>query len=274
MLNLIEQVSQIAPVGGAVLDALRREILAIDGGWTRVYSDYHTGGWLTLSLLNSTGDAADTIIADCTPVETSLLGSMPQTRDFLRSLGLKYMWVRLAKFEPNAFFWEHRDYQEVERVGRFRLHIPVITSPACSMIISDVKIHLAGGYIWKLNPMHRHAASNLGAQERVHILADCYSDDALDRLVAAEYLDERWVAELPPPPPGALDDALGTSLTLARQGRHTEAEHLLLKLYHEYRLGEGECYDLVAGMYQKLGDRARQEQWEENKLRFLGPGTR
>lgn len=273
MPDLIEQVSQIAQVDDSTLEGLRREILSIEDEWTQVYSEYHTGGWLTLSLLNSTGNPTDTIIEDCTPVETSLLAKLPLTRAFLESLGLSYMWVRLAKFEPDAFFWEHRDYQEVKKVDRFRLHVPIITSPASTLVVAGVKIYLASGYVWKINPVHRHAASNFGTEARIHILADCYGDRTLNNLIEAETLDDSWISNLPSASDEVLMNASRASEMLAGQGEWQSAEHLLLKMFHEYKLGEGACYDLVSRMYRALGDNDRGELWQQNKSKFLGVGV-
>jgi hypothetical protein len=186
MINLTEQVSQIFRLEDKVLRAIQREVSSLDEQWTNVYSDYHTGGWQTLSLLNSTSRPTDTVIEDCEPVETSLLEKMPETRALLRGLGFRYMWARLAKLEVSAFMHEHRDYQELKDVGRLRLHIPVITNPFSSIVIDRTRIHLALGYVWKLNPIHRHAAANFGKEARIHIILDCYIDDALDALVSAE----------------------------------------------------------------------------------------
>ena len=124
MKDLTGQVSQIFRLDDTQLRAVQREIAALNTQWTNVYSDYHTGGWQTLSLLNRTSRPTDTVIEDCDPIETSLLEDLPETRALLRGLGFRYMWARLAKLEVNAFMHEHRDYQELRNVRRLRLHIP------------------------------------------------------------------------------------------------------------------------------------------------------
>lgn len=271
MLSLTEQVSQLARLDGNTLRAIQEEVLLIDEPWTNVYSDYHTGGWQTLSLLNNTSRPNDTVISDCEPVETSLLLKMPNIRAALRNLGLRYMWVRLARLEPDSFMLEHRDYQELKNVRRLRLHIPVTSNPYASIVIDRVRVHLAVGYLWKLNPLHRHAASNFGKEPRVHIILDCYADEALDALMRAETLDPICVYGLPLPPSAALADAVRAAERLARVGDFRSAEHQLLRMYHEYNLEEGHAYELVSRMYSSLGDDSKSELWMSNKLRFLQP---
>jgi hypothetical protein len=271
MSNLTEQVSQIFRLEDAQLRAVQQEVARLNTEWTNVYSDYHTGGWQTLSLLNRTSEPTDTIIEDCEPVETSLLKQMPETRALLRGLGFRYMWARLAKLKVSAFMHEHRDYQELRNVSRLRLHIPVITNPFSSIVIDRTRIHLALGYIWKLNPIHRHAAGNFGKEPRVHIILDCYVDEALEALVSTETLDPICVYGLPVPSDREIEEVVTAARLMAANGEHTSAEHHILKLFHEYNLIEGFAYELVSRMYSALGDSFRSELWLNNKARFLQP---
>lgn len=268
--RLIGQVSQLGTVDASALEGMRLEVLALEREWTRVYSDYHTGGWLTLSLLNSTSEATDTTIRDCVPTETELLSAMPHTRAFLRGLDLNYMWVRLAKLEPGTIFWEHRDYQELDDVERLRLHVPVVTNAGASLIIEGTKVHLTAGHIWKLNPRHRHGASNLGADARVHILMDCYGSETLGRMLESETLDERSVTELPGAPEEELAAIVADATRAAAGGDYDGAEYSLLKLFHIYHLEEGAGYDLIARMYDSLGQPQRAEEWRGRRAKFLG----
>lgn len=271
MAGLTDQVSQLFRLEDEALRALQREVSTLEARWTNVYSDYHTGGWQTLSLLNSTSSPTDTLIEDCDPVETSLLEKMPDTRAVLRGLGFKYMWARLAKLEVNAFMHEHRDYQELKHVRRLRLHIPVITNPFSSIVIEGTRIHLALGYIWKLNPIYPHAAANFGKEARIHIILDCYVDEALDALVSAQTLDPICVYSLPRPSAREIEEAVSTAERLARLGDDTSAEHHILKLFHEYKLSEGYAYELVSRMYGAVGDSYRSELWLNNRSKFLEP---
>lgn len=271
MKNLTEQVSQIFRLEDAQLRALQREVASLDVQWTNVYSEYHTGGWQTLSLLNRTSKPTDTIIEDCEPVETSLLERMPETRALLRGLGFRYLFGRLAKLEVNAFIYEHRDYQELRNERLLRLHIPVITNPFSSIVVDRTRIHLALGYIWKLNPIHRHAAANFGKEPRIHIILDCHVDEALEVLLSAETLDPICVYGLPVPSEREIEETMVTAKRLASNGDHTLAEHSILRMFHEYNLTEGFAYDLVSCMYSALGDSHKSELWLHKKARFLQP---
>lgn len=269
MNELIRQVSRLTEIDRPVLREVQREVSLVESGWTSVYSDYHTGGWHTLSLLNSSRKATDTIISDCEPGETDLLLEMPATRSLLRGLGFHYMWVRLAKLEPGTFFWEHRDYQELEKVNRFRIHVPIITNESSYLILDGARIHLPAGHLWKLDPVHRHGACNFGGEARVHLLLDCYRDEALNRHLEHESIERGWFSNLPAPTHSDIAGALARARSLALDGDEEEAELSLLKLFHTYALEEGESYDLVSRMYGSLGEHARSELWQRKKGKFL-----
>lgn len=272
--SMMRQVSQIGEIGEATLRSMQEEISSIDEEWTAVYSDYHTGTWLSLSLMSATGESTDTTISDCEPCETALLAAMPTTRAYLEELGLKYMWARLVKIEPNGFVWEHRDYQDMADIQRVRLHIPIITNRSAGIVVGGRRVHLAAGHIWKLNPIYRHGAANLGFESRTHILLDCYPNKKLDEMIRTERLDERWVYELPPIPADVLSRTTEISKTMARLGYTTSAERLLLKMFHSYRQKPGATYDLVCRMWQDLGDPQRSQYWLDNKTKFLGLDNR
>lgn len=120
----LHQVARLGKLDPGMLDRLRHEALTVPSEWVAEYGQYQSGEWWTLSLLNDSGVPTDVIIQDCDPVETTLLRRMPVTRKFLSSLGLRYMWARLARLGSNSFLWEHRDYGELSESERHRLHVP------------------------------------------------------------------------------------------------------------------------------------------------------
>ncbi len=121
---LAGQIAQLDAVDSVQLERMRHEALTARAPWKAEYGAYQSGGWLTTSLMNASGDAADVTIGDCAARPTDLLSQMPATAALLAELGLDYMWVRLARLEANAFLWEHRDYDELDQIERHRLHIP------------------------------------------------------------------------------------------------------------------------------------------------------
>jgi hypothetical protein len=98
----LQQIARLDRLDPSLLERLCHEVLTVPCEWVSEYGQYQSGGWWTLSLLNDSGVPTDVTIKDCNPIETTLLQRMPVTRSFLSSLGLRYMWVRLARLGRSA----------------------------------------------------------------------------------------------------------------------------------------------------------------------------
>lgn len=270
--TLADQVACLDRLDDALLERLRHEVLTVPTGWKTEYGDYQSGGWGTLSLLNATGDPADVTIADCDPVETSLLAAMPTARTLLRALGLRYMWVRLARLDANAFLWEHRDYTELDEVDRYRLHIPVVTNSSAFLVTGGTAVHMTAGRIWRLTPTYAHGVCNLLGPERIHLIADCYADRRLDELTADPQLPDSGVRRLPPATEADLARHARTAAGMAGLGYVQAAERYLLRLFYAYALPEGRVYDLIADLYEHRDDDVAASDWRAKKTLMLGRG--
>lgn len=270
MTSLAQQVACTGTIDADVLERVRHETLTIPDGWVAQYGEYQSGGWGTLSLLNDTGTATDVTITDCEPVETSLLASMPATRQLLADLGLRYMWARIARLDAGAYLWEHRDYGELKSVERHRLHIPIVTSPSAYLVVGGSAIHLATGNIWRLTPTFAHGACNLYGPARFHLILDCYAGPELAALTANQQLPDNCVRPLPPVGDDLLQQQFNRALSLARLGYTGAAEEHLLRLYFNHALSEGHAYDLITGLYDAIGDTQTAEVWRSRKSVLLG----
>jgi Aspartyl/Asparaginyl beta-hydroxylase len=267
---LLHQVARLDRLDPGLLERLRHEALTVPSEWVAEYGQYQSGGWWTLSLLNDTGHPTDVTIKDCDPVETTLLKQMPATRKFLSSLGLRYMWVRLARLGPNSFLWEHRDYGELGEAERHRLHVPLVTNSSAALVTGGAKVHLRAGHLWRLTPTHVHGACNMLGPDRLHLILDCYAEESLARASAGEQLSETDVVRLPAATKAQLDEHLATARSLASLGYERSAEKHLLRLFYEYTLPEGCVYDLIASLYDSLDRVTEAESWRANKTVLLG----
>ncbi|MFH8520476.1 aspartyl/asparaginyl beta-hydroxylase domain-containing protein [Streptomyces gelaticus] len=125
---MLDQVARLVDLEESAIEQMRAEALGAPTRGVVAYGEYQSGGWWTTSLMNhsDSGDPHDVVIRDGRPRPTSLLKEMPATARFLDSLGLNFMYVRLARLEPHSYLWEHRDYAELRETDRHRLH----TAPA------------------------------------------------------------------------------------------------------------------------------------------------
>ncbi|MFJ2875425.1 MULTISPECIES: aspartyl/asparaginyl beta-hydroxylase domain-containing protein [unclassified Streptomyces] len=176
--EVLDQVARLADLEESAVEQMRAEALGAPTRGVVAYGEYQSGGWWTASLLNHTGDPHDVVIGDGRPRPTSLLEAMPATARFLDSLGLDFMYVRLARLEQHSYLWEHRDYAELRERGRHRLHIPLVTNPSAVLITAGARVHLAAGSLWRLTPSRAHGVCNTTGPDRLHLIADVYTDDA------------------------------------------------------------------------------------------------
>lgn len=266
---LAGQIAQLEAVDSAQLERMRHEALTAQAPWKAEYGAYQSGGWWTSSLMNASGDAADVTIGDCAARPTNLLGKMPATAAFLADLGLNFMWVRLARLEGNAFLWEHRDYDELDQVERHRLHIPLHTNSSAFLVTSGIKVHMAGGRIWRLTPTYAHGVCNLLGPDRIHLIADVYADDAYRRLARRPALHPAVAEPLPAADQAVLAERLECARNMATLGYTEAAERMLLRLFYTYALPEGTAYDLIAELHTSLGDMEAATRWMAAKHRLL-----
>lgn len=267
--ELVEQVTRLTRVDPAVLERVRHEALTVPTDWKQGYGQYQSGGWWTLSLLNDTGDPADVTIKDCNPIATRLLAAMPATQAFLSSLGLRYMWARIARLSPNSFLWEHRDYENLTESNRVRLHVPLVTNSSAFLVTGGMKIHLSAGHLWRLRPTHAHGACNLAGPDRFHLLLDCYIVNESTELSTAGPLGGHEVVSLATATSAELDRECDTARSLARLGYVRAAERHLLRQFYEYALPEGHVYDLISSIHADLGRSTDAAEWQAKKSILL-----
>ncbi|MFD9353580.1 aspartyl/asparaginyl beta-hydroxylase domain-containing protein [Streptomyces sp. NPDC060031] len=266
---LAGQIAQLDAVDLAQLERIRHEALTAHAPWKAEYGAYQSGGWWTTSLMNASGDAADVKIGDCAAKPTDLLTQMPATAALLAELGLNYMWVRLARLEPNAFLWEHRDYDELDQIERHRLHIPLHTNTSAFLVTGGTKVHMTGGRIWRLTPTYAHGVCNLLGPDRIHLIADVYTDDTYRQLARRPSLHPGTAEPLPPANHAVLAERLQAARNMAELGFTEAAERMLLRLFYTYALPEGTAYDLITELHTSLGDMEAATRWTAAKRRLL-----
>ena len=265
------EVAALRQLDAALVERLRHEALTVPTDWVVEYGDYQTGGWHTLSLLNDTGDPRDVTIRDCPePAATTLLERMPAVQELLTGLGLKYMWARLARLDHGAFLWEHRDYGELTTVERHRLHVPLVSNPSAYLVLGGMKVHMSVGRVWRLTPTSPHGACNRYGPSRIHLIIDCYADDAFRSLNQGQTPAPGDAEPLPTADGDDVDEVLAKAIGLAELGYRHAAETALLELFYRYALPEGRAYDLVEDLWLTLRHSDDADRWREKKRLMLG----
>lgn len=271
--RLTSCISKVTSIPSNIIDRLADEVSNTPLNWVPSYSEYSSDGFSSLSLYSNDGDSNNTIIRDCTPQATSALSQLPEMKKFLQDLGLELMWVRLNRVKPGGCLWEHRDYSELEKKERIRLHVPLITNPDAFMVLAGkYRIGFSRNALWKLSPADVvHGIINDGDETRIHVIIDCYASDRLQELLASETLEDAWIDELPAPGKGAYEELMDRALESHCAGDTQRAKEMLLKTFYYFNQPEGTSLDLVRDLYEKAATACRQESntWKQRRQRFL-----
>ena len=175
--------------------------------------------------------------------------------------------MRIACLKPDARLWKHQDYVELDDGRkRLRLHIPLTTNPEALIQFSKHAVNMAASWLWKLNPTVNHAASQTGSEPRIHLVLDCYVDEALRRLQASEVLEQTHVREPPRISAQNRKDLLDRAQGLLEDEGIKNAEQLLMKSFHQYDLGDETSYDLLIDLYHNEGYNSREVYWIREKI--------
>jgi hypothetical protein len=269
--TLPADVAALRRLDPVLMERLRHEALTIPQDWVVEYDAYQNGGWHTLSLLNDSGDPRDVTIRDCPqPQPTPLLEQMRAVQELIAELGVRVMWARLARLDAGAFLWEHRDYGELTTAERHRLHVPLVTNSSAYLVLGGTKVHMSVGRVWRLTPTSPHGVCNRYGPSRVHLIIDCYADDAFTSLNHGEAPEWGDAELLPEPNQTQIDEAVATATGLAELGYAHSAETTLLELFYQYAMPEGWAYDLISGMYAALHRDDDARQWQAKKNVMLG----
>ncbi|KAG9950623.1 hypothetical protein KCU85_g3359, partial [Aureobasidium melanogenum] len=129
------------------------------------------------------------------------------------------------------------------------------------MQFSQHKVYVACGWIWKLDPTISHAISNTGVVPRIHLILDCYVNEALQRMLNDEILEEKYVQVLCPLGFQMRNQYLTQAQDLFVQEGRAKAEEHLLKLFHQFDLGTETSYDLLIDFYHNMGFKGRENYW-------------
>jgi hypothetical protein len=167
--------------------------------------------------------------------------------------------------------WEHVDYEDLTRVPRTRLHIPITTNPDAIIVADGRRYHLPVGHIYVMRPTSAHGACNLGSSPRVHVIIDVYDDEVLRRHMS----ETRTCSSraLPPLADDVLQERLADLKPVMGGGEPNVRERAVLLLYFRYQVDEGYLYTELEKAYGLIGDAERASFWAARRRLVLGTGV-
>lgn len=262
---MLAYISQLKSIDTNILNTVVSELQSITIDWNEPYPEYASDGLKVATLLNPTGEQNNFDYHDCQkPITTPLLNQLPALAAFLQNSGLQIMGSRLLRLDPGTFLHEHRDFVYLKDIARLRLHLPLITNNNAFITAPGINVHFKHGYLWKLDPKATvHSACNFGAEPRIHLMLDCYNNQALSDLVKTEKLDNDCIFQLPNFSPADKDRLFAEAQQHLNGERLKEAEETLLRTFCQFNLQNITSYDLLFEFFAKNPDHAgRIDYWK------------
>jgi aspartate beta-hydroxylase len=164
--------------------ALATHVAGHDGksyhdGWTGVSLRSNGGAWNFAGPGRpSAAPFRDTEVMTTVPAWAQVVAAFPCTKES----------VRLSVLGPHGTIVPHCDEHIGFRLGRIRLHVPIVTSREVVMTIGGHVCEWRPGEVWFGDFSQTHTVVNGGAEERAHLVLDAQLSDELLRLFPPEFL--------------------------------------------------------------------------------------
>jgi hypothetical protein len=161
-------------------EALKREIQALPkSAWV----PHATGfpGNEAVRLITVGGEETDDFNGQMAPTE--YLRACPYIMEIMAELDGVWGRSRLMGLGAGAEVPLHVDSHYYWRT-HWRIHVPIITSPAVSFSCGPETVHMQAGHCWMFDSFRWHRVLNGGTEQRVHLVLDTVATERLRHLMA------------------------------------------------------------------------------------------
>lgn len=144
----------------------------------------YTGQWDVLPLRGTAGATHPVMMIysdpSCTEfADTPFLHEAPYLQKVLAAFQCPLQSVRLMRLTPGSEIKEHCDHDLSAELGQVRMHVPITTNPEVEFLLNGTHVPMTPGSCWYLRLADRHAVSNRGTADRVHLVIDALMNDWL-----------------------------------------------------------------------------------------------
>ena len=148
------------------------------------FGKHHDGGWSAIALYSHDGKS-DSLSekSNVGSKKTEISEYCPYTTNLVEQIKTKFNCetnrVRFMKLKPGKKITWHFDHDESIEFGNARLHLPIIVNNDCSSYICHYSYKFTVGKIWYGDFSFPHEVSNLGNDERIHLVVDLKKPEGL-----------------------------------------------------------------------------------------------
>lgn len=162
-----------------------------EADWTRHFvRDNYAGDWSAIPLRAAVGETHPVRLIgqlrfDLDFADTRYLARAPALAAALAHFHCPLKGVRLMRLGPGSAIKEHVDPDIDAAEGWARLHLPIQTGDRVVFLLAGRRVEMAPGSVWYLRLTEPHAATNDGADSRVHLVIDAMVNDWLLEMLRA-----------------------------------------------------------------------------------------
>jgi hypothetical protein len=162
-----------------------------EADWTRHFvRDNYEGDWSAIPLRAAAGETHPVRMIgqhrfELDFVDTPYLGRAPTIAAVLAQFRCPLKSVRLMRLTPGSAIREHVDPDIDAAQGWARLHVPILTGSEVVFLLAGRRVEMAPGSVWYLRLAEPHAATNGGAEPRIHLVIDAVVNDWLLEMLRA-----------------------------------------------------------------------------------------
>lgn len=158
-----------------------------------LYKHNYDGDWKSVALYAPDGDAQNTFAfndSNNSLQPTVFLEQCDYFKEVIHFFQAPILSARLLKLSVGSVIKPHQDHKMGYEDNNFRIHIPITTNDGVSFMLDNEPLRLLSGTCWYINANFTHAVSNLGAEDRVHLVIDLerntWSDELFFSLASKE----------------------------------------------------------------------------------------
>lgn len=150
-----------------------------------LYKHNYQGDWNSVALYAPDGDAQNTFAfndSNNALKPTVFLEQCHYLKEVIHFFEAPILSARLLKLTVGSVIKPHEDHKMGYEDNNFRIHIPITTNEQVSFVLDDEKLTLLPGTCWYINANFTHSVSNLGTEDRVHLVIDLERNTWSDEL--------------------------------------------------------------------------------------------
>lgn len=140
--------------------------------WKPVWSDKRYAGdhWMTCPLIEEYNKTPHFNLFEIAPIVEEKMKCKIKNLMFYAML-------------PGGNIPPHRDMVGNIGLGGLRIHIPIITNSGVNFTVAGKKVIMSVGELWALDTSYTHSVSNLGNENRIHLVMDVIVNDWIIKLL-------------------------------------------------------------------------------------------